>query len=459
MKDTYILRAVGALILIAALIFILNNRETAVAEQIAVVEKTPEQLQADAMLTQFNLGLEQQRADALVGALPVEEVLGSLAPIALSPFFALTCLSGVSLLGSTGILPDGIANNYIMGADSPLNNEAVFFGMLILTLLTAAPKLTKVSKPFAEAVDIVEAYSGIVAAVAVQFLYGLNLEPTVEPTQVAIIYEAGFFSGVINTGWTTLLMVFSVINIFVINTVKFFFEVMIMISPFPTVDAIFEAANKGFAAFLVGLYVFSPWAATFLNILMFLISLVIFTWAYRRVVFMRSVLGDPLFGWLAESLFFQKPVTITSKRLASSLEDELPNPTLVIKAFATRRSKGIKRKSKGYLVKSEGNTYFVRYRFLQKPIVKQLAMEGIRPEIGGGLLAHHVHFVNSVGDDAEKFYITKRYNRILTDIQRELGNNATLKVVEDDGNIPGINRSFGKNLKSASKEDLQAEFA
>lgn len=197
----------------------------------------------------LDLTHDQQRANALVQTLPLQDVLGSLAPIALSPFFALTCLSGASLLGDAGLLPDSISDNFMMGANSPLNNETVFIGLLFLTLLTAAPKLTKVSKPFAQAVDQLEAYSGIVAAIAVQFLSQVGVD---EPTsrEVAMVYSAG----IITASYSTLLMVFSAINIFVVNSVKFFCEVMILISPIPTVDAIFEAINKAFAAFLIAFH-------------------------------------------------------------------------------------------------------------------------------------------------------------------------------------------------------------
>jgi hypothetical protein len=213
----------------------------------------------------LDLTLEQQRANALVQTLPLTEVLGSLAPIALSPFFALTCLSGASLLAEAGILPSSITNNFIMGTNSPLNNSMVFIGLLGLTVLTAAPKLTKVSKPLAQAVDQLEAYSGIVAALAVQFLYQLGSD-TGGTADVVVSYHAGF----IETSYATLvslaIMAFSAMNIFVINSVKFFFEVMILISPIPAVDAIFEAANKAFSGFLLLVYLINPWLAAAINL-------------------------------------------------------------------------------------------------------------------------------------------------------------------------------------------------
>jgi hypothetical protein len=285
----------------------------------------------------LDLTADQMRADAIVDALPITEVLGSLAPIALSPFFALTCLSGASLLASEGLLPESVSSNYLLGANSPLHNEAVFLGLLCLTVMTSLPKLTKVSKPFAQAVDQVEAYSGIIAALAVQILSRVGTGESSMDNEVAVVYSAG----IITASYSMLLMVFSVINIFVVNSVKFFFEMMILISPFPTVDAFFEAANKAFAAFLIAVYLFSPWLATWLNLLIFLVSLLIFSWTYRRVVFMKSAISDPLFGWFAESIFGMRKMTATATKLPRKLEERFEGASVVMKAFPGKRMKGV----------------------------------------------------------------------------------------------------------------------
>ena len=98
-----------------------------------------------------NLDSERAKGEELVKTLRIQDALGPLAPIALSPFFALTCMSGASLLAETGLLPDAIANNALLSKDSVLSNGFVFAGLLALTVVTALPKLTKVTKPLVQA--------------------------------------------------------------------------------------------------------------------------------------------------------------------------------------------------------------------------------------------------------------------------------------------------------------------
>ena len=138
--------------------------------------------------------------------------------------------------------------------NSVLSNGLVFLGLLVLTVVTTLPKLTKVTKPLAQAIDQVEGYSGIIAVLLVQAAASFGRGGGGQE----VVYQAGIFSMTLST----LLMAVSVVNIFVINTVKFFFEVMVLLSPFPAVDAAFEAANKAFAAALLGIYAYSPALAT-----------------------------------------------------------------------------------------------------------------------------------------------------------------------------------------------------
>ena len=98
---------------------------------------------------------DQQKAQQLTEKYKVKEVLGPLAPVALSPFFGLTCLSGTSILCNKGMLPE---NEFLMGNDA-LNNGAVFIIFLALTVITSAPKLFTTSKVFAEAADRLETYA------------------------------------------------------------------------------------------------------------------------------------------------------------------------------------------------------------------------------------------------------------------------------------------------------------
>lgn len=403
----------------------------------------------------LSLDLEQKRADALVKTLPIEQALGPLAPVALSPFFALTCLSGASLIADTGILPDAVSKNAIIGGDGPLNNGAVFAGLLALTCLTAAPKLTKVTKPFAQAVDQVENYSGIIAVLAVQGLAQIELSGA-GPEEVTVVYQAGIFS----FSYSTLIMVFSAINIFVVNTVKFFFEVLVLLSPFPAVDALFEAMNKAFAAFLMAVYLFSPWVAMVLNLGIFLLCLMIFAWVFRRVIYMRCILGDPFFGWVARTIFRRPGLTVNSTPLPVSLSRRFPDASVVLKGFSGRTFQGLKRKMKGYAIYSDGRFHFAVLRFLRTPLVVALPSEGHNVRIEAGLLSNTISIENDAGDSAMSVIITRRYNSILDDIRQQVGG----VYADRDGehipsNVIGVGRSLGAAVKGSGREALKGDFA
>lgn len=225
------------------------------------------------------------KAQQLGQTLGIADWLGPLAPVALSPFFGIACLSGMSLYGRGWVSPD----NAFLGEASPLNHQSVFVVFLILTVLTSLPRLTKVSKPFAQAVDQVEAWAGIITMLVLRFLIQHDSGGEVE---VAAAHSAVFVMSPLTFTVNTLLAIAAVINVFVINTVKFFFEVLIWITPVPTIDAIFEVANKTVCAVLMAIYGYSPTLATVINLALFLAAALVFRWIYRREVFFRTMLMD-----------------------------------------------------------------------------------------------------------------------------------------------------------------------
>lgn len=197
-------------------------------------------------------------------AVPWSEVMGPLAPIALSPFFGMACLSGISLLTTRGVLPE---NSFLHG-HPVLTHPTILMAFLALAVFTSLPRLTKVSKPLAQFCDFLETYAGVVAVIVVQV--AARYAQTEPPPEV--ILPAGLGTVTLNT----LLAALSVVNILVIQSVRFFFELLVWLSPVPLLDAIFEASNKVFCAGLMLLYAYSPWLALLINIVLFLICLALF---------------------------------------------------------------------------------------------------------------------------------------------------------------------------------------
>ena len=132
------------------------------------------------------------------------------------------------------------------------SNPAVFWVFLCLTIMTSLPRLTKVSKPAAQAIDQLEAYAGIITIVLIRLMtssMGDSGSMVAAGADSAMVVQMGIFS----MGADVLLSLAAIVNIFVINTVKFFFEVMVWLIPFPMVDAALELTNKSLCAGLMAI--------------------------------------------------------------------------------------------------------------------------------------------------------------------------------------------------------------
>lgn len=228
---------------------------------------------------EFGAG-EVATSTAIVQSLGVADWLGPLAPVALSPFFGVTCMSGLSIWG-----PDWVADAPMLQRSGPLKNRALFCLFLVLTVLTSVPRLTKVSKPFAQSVDRLEAYSVIVILLAIKLA-----ESTGSSAPPVAMLQLGFLSFTFDA----LLAIAMVVNILVINSVKFFFEFMVWLTPVPFLDAVFEICNKTLCAVLIAIYAFSPTLALMINLVMFLVAAIVLHWIYRRVRFYRAMILDPV---------------------------------------------------------------------------------------------------------------------------------------------------------------------
>lgn len=247
------------------------------------------------------LGTPLEDRDArVVQSITTSEWLGPLAPIAISPFFGITCLAGMSQFGG-----DYLPLNSFVSDNAALKSPAVFWIFLVLTVVTSVPRLTKVSKPVAQGLDQIETYAGIITILVLRFMVS-----TPEPNEQVAFVQMGFLT----FSTDVLLSVAAIINIIVINTIKFFFEVLVWLIPIPFVDAILEAGNKALCAGLMAIYAWSPLVATVINLCLFTVCFLAFKWVKRRVTFFRTMLTEPI--WAMVSKDFGQP---TSEKLAGFL--------------------------------------------------------------------------------------------------------------------------------------------
>ena len=324
--------------------------------------------------------------------LSIAEWLGPMAPVALSPFFGITCLSGMSLFGASWIS----SGNPLMGENSPLHNPAVFWTFLSLTIATSIPRLTKVSKPFAQAVDQLEAWSGIITMLLMKVL--LSSQSELEPVTIPVAQM-----GLISVSMDMILMIAAAINILVINTVKFFFEVLIWLTPIPLLDAAFEFFNKAICAALMALYAWNPSVAAAVNAGIFFVCFMVFGWMWRREIFFRTMLLEAF---------------------KSSLTNSRPGTTLVV--FPVCAVGPIKARAKCYLHRSGNSWQLVYEPWFRRSVCVEFSSHN-RP------LLHQGFFSNQICMTTPAVALTfgRLYNRSLPELA------VTMSFVMSENCSPG----------------------
>lgn len=352
-----------------------------------IPENFPIQL-SDELTTNPLTSSDEEKLEA-ISNISAFEWLGPLAPIAISPFFAITILAGLSQFGG-----DFVQNSFI--SDNPvLSNPAVFWIFLCLTIVTSLPRFTKVSKPAAQAIDQLEAYAGIITIVLIRLLTTMGDSDPVG-ADTAMVVQMGVFS----FSADVLLSIAAIINIFVINTVKFFFEVMVWLIPIPMVDAALEVTNKSLCAGLMMIYAWSPLVATILNLIIFIGCLFAFRWIYRRVQYMRSVLCDPIWSLIQPS--YGDPKT---------------NELVV---FPQKGVVGFPAKTKLLLQSTESGWRLVKPNWFRPAKVVELPREAYQLEMQTGLLLNSVQLTGNgaypatdADPESDKLLFSKRYSKNL----------------------------------------------
>ena len=365
-------------------------------------ERITQQLTKDSEVSPTELA----GATEMVNALPITEWLGPLAPMALSPFFGVTCLSGMAIWGGDW-LP---GKSGLLSPDGPLGNPAIFWTFLGLTVLTSLPRLTKVSKPFAQAVDHVEAYAGIATLLILKLMISSGGEEV--PAEQVAVYSAGIFTFTADM----LLMIAMVVNMIVIHAVRLFFEFLIWITPVPFIDACFEAGNKALCAGLMALYGYSPTIATAVNLVLLAACLFVFRWIHRRVVFCRTMALDPIL-----SRFFPKRAIPTAPKLTVF-------PTAAFGPFPARAKCELEPKDDGWLLTSK--------RWFRPALTMQLPFDKCEPVMLSGIVANTLELN---GEGTRPCSFSKRYSD-LTALAGQL--RCATKEREADAAAGGLKAEF-----------------
>jgi hypothetical protein len=238
--------------------------------------------------------------------LSTTEWLGPLAPVALSPFFGLALLSGIGTYA-----PDWLQQrSALFSSGSSFNNPPLFWSMLTLAVFTSLPRLTKVSKPLSLAADKLETYSAIIILFAVRMLS--SQEPAIQSAANQHPEHFLLAAGLVALGSNLLMAGFAALNVLIINMIKLFCEFLVWLIPIPAIDALMEFGNKSLCAGLIGLYCYSPWLASLLNLVILAISLLVWLWIYRRINYYQHLITGPVLAWALPSWFAQRGNSFTA---------------------------------------------------------------------------------------------------------------------------------------------------
>lgn len=326
-------------------------------------------------------------AQQVTQSLGIAEWLGPLAPLALSPFFGIACLSGLSLFGGDWFG----SNNPFLGDSSPLHNEVVFGVFLVLTLITSLPRLTKISKPFVQMTDQLEAWAGIITMLSLKFLVTGDVTDATPENQIVML-------GMLSATTDVFLMIAATLNVLVINSVKFFCEMFIWIIPIPLIDAAFEALNKSACAALMMIYGYSPYLATCINLGIFLVAAVVFRWVYRQEIYFRTVLLDAAL----QKIFPAK---------------SLPTAGLIV--FAGGDFRELKYRSRCVLTRTDGGWQLVQRRLLRSAVILQLPASHWKMAMSCGLFAHTIQAQGV--EEKIQLTFTRKYHLLLPELSDSLG--------------------------------------
>jgi hypothetical protein len=218
------------------------------------------------------------------------EWLGPMSAIALSPFFGLACLSGLANFGPEW----ATQNSPLLGNLGPMKNQLLFWVMLILTIVTSAPRFTKLSKPIALVAETLEAYSAIIILAVMKFSSFFEIQSGTEASYMSMtpqIMQAGMRDLTTDLVFTLA----AATNIVVINTIKLGCEFFVWLIPVPFVDSIFEASNKIACVSLALLYAYSPTLSALLNLLIFVVCALIFIQVSRYLRYFKYLFVYPVF--------------------------------------------------------------------------------------------------------------------------------------------------------------------
>ena len=187
----------------------------------------------------------------------VKEAVAVLAPLGVSPFYA---MAGLGLAAQFGLidLPLGLVW---------LGHPVTLACLVVAGLLLHLGRSFKITKPVAESAGVGESILAVGMAIAMA-------APRLMENADSATAEAGVVDGLL----LLTAMVSALVAIVVLRTAL---DIMIWLSPVPFIDGLFQAAKMALTGFFIVLAVLAPTAAVALNALFVLMTVFMVRWAVR----------------------------------------------------------------------------------------------------------------------------------------------------------------------------------
>lgn len=286
------------------------------------------------------------------------ELIGHLLPISLSPYLT---LFATSLLAKLGYGADFFQGH-------PLFNSYLVMGFsLLLFGITMVPKLfSKVAAPITLTANFLDNKASIIIVLIITLLPSL-IGPQTET--MALNVQFGALGDLLLPFEVVIIAAVAVIYIVVVMTVRLFLEILIMLSPVPLIDTIFEFAKIGMTLLFILLGVFFPNFAFGIAVIAFLISLVMYRKATRTIAQIRFLIIAPVINFI-----FRRKGELISKKLPYAIKKEVSNPILAIPVFNQTALGDIPKNKSVWLVKDQDKLILAHAAFLRG--VKQHDISG-----------------------------------------------------------------------------------
>ncbi len=354
---------------------------------------------------------------ALKSNLLLSEQLGILGPVAISPYWGLFLASAASFFG----LGD---NEYLM-THPFLGNWVMMILFGLSAILTSIPNITKYSKALGVASNYLEDNVSmiiVVLAIALPILHQAVGAPVPSHGEMGVL-DMSLYS--------ILMIAFSTFYMFIVTTVRLFFEVTAFVTPIPFIDTIVEVAKKVASFVLMGVYFVSPEIAMGISVVILLIAFLIFRRANTTMNYFKQIYIAPIISWL-----FRRKRDLVDKGIVQRVRgmDNGINATIPVWTVASYGKIG-KRKKAWLIEEQEGDLFLYRLksfgRMTKNPIERDVFPNGIS-------INKEFNYFTILGDD------TKNGERLNLRVNREY-----FPYMYDIAEICGMTSDSSANLQES----------